>query len=377
MSRHGPPLGGAGSLPGLALRNLLRRPARNLAAACGVALGAAAYLLLVASARSLQDEADGALRQAGADLVVMQAGIAVPWLSRLAEKDVQEVEAAPGVRGLSRMVIGLARTPVREQLFVFGLDPNERVISTLPITAGRTPGRGSGEMVAGAAAARELGLVPGDRVELLGRTLVVTGVYASGSGLLDHAVVVDLQAAREMLRVGRFVNLVLVDVEDPEETDLVLARLHGRDLAASRVELFAPSFRRLGAVHRYARLLAGLGLAIGALGVATSLATALLERRAEIALLRALGWRKARISLLLGWEAVLLVGTGAAIALPAAAGVLALLSASDYVGFVPRHLAGAVVAEGLAAALVCGLAGAAAPLVRALGARPAAALRAW
>jgi putative ABC transport system permease protein len=59
-------------------------------------------------------------------------------------------------------------------------------------------------------------------------------------------------------------------------------------------------------------VVAAIALVIGAVGVANTMAMSILERRGEIGALRAIGWPKRRVILLILIESVLLAVAGAA-----------------------------------------------------------------
>jgi hypothetical protein len=154
----------------------------------------------------------------------------------------------------------------------------------------------------------------------------------------------------------------------------VAAALEGR-LADFGFDAVSTS-ERLAGFHRVEntylstfQMLGGLGLALGTLGLAAVLLRNVLERRRELALLRAVGYRRADFGLMIVAENALLLAagllTGVLSALPAIAPVVAARGGRLPLASLGMLLA-AVVASGLAASLVATAAALRAPLLASL-----------
>lgn len=381
--RAQPPAGrptGFGVVPSLflmAARSLARRLLRTSLTIAGVTLGACFYFLLVSSARGLLSEAESITTNLGGDVIALQADVAVPWLSRLGQQEVGALARLPGVRTVSELVVGLTRTAGREQFFLFGLDPGQPLLGRVDVVDGRMLRGGGGEIMVGQPAALELDVQPGDRLALMRREFKVVGIYRTGYGLVDNGAVVDLDAARDVFNLDGRSNLVFLDLDGEQRLAPTLSGI-ARDLpqvAASPSELFVNRFERLGLVHRFSRYLALLAVAMASLMVASTVATSVAERRQELALLRAVGWGRARVAALVAIEAGLMTAAGALLAAPVTALALRALSSADILGFVPDRVPAGTLIEGLAVSLGLGLGLGLVPLGHALRARPAEALR--
>jgi ABC-type antimicrobial peptide transport system permease subunit len=107
-------------------------------------------------------------------------------------------------------------------------------------------------------------------------------------------------------------------VEAPAEDAPAVATVLRRDLAdfGATVEGARESLGRFMAVaNSYIsafQMLGGLGMLLGSLGLVAVLARGVIERRGEIALLRALGFTRWRAAALLVWENSLLLVAGLA-----------------------------------------------------------------
>jgi ABC-type lipoprotein release transport system permease subunit len=166
----------------------------------------------------------------------------------------------------------------------------------------------------------------------------------------------------------------LLDVPDVAAAPRVAAALEER-LSDFGFDATSTS-ERLAGFHRVEntylstfQMLGGLGLALGTLGLAAVLLRNVLERRRELALLRAVGYNRAHFGLMIVAENTLLLAcgllTGALCALPAIAPVVAARGGRLPFASLGVLLA-AVVVSGLAASLVATAAALRAPLLASL-----------
>ena len=364
------------------LRLLAARPRRTLLAVAGIAVGAAAYVLLVGSARGFLRQFNGLAVVFGADVVVAQAGATSPWNSALPEERIAEVRAAAPAAAVSRVALGKARIVGAPFFLAFGLDPEEPLLARTPLQAGRRPRPGSGEMLLGTLAAARLHAGVGSTIDVRGRQLAVVGVHRSGHRVLDSGGIVTLDDARALFNLPGSVSLGLVHVSGGETPGAAAERIRARvpGVEATTAADWVESYGQLAVVEDFARFLALLALVVSSLGISNVLHVSVSERTAELALLRAVGWSRARVAGHVLAEAALLSLAGGALALPLAEAVLFLVGTGrvgslETAGFLPPHVAPVLLLEGAAVALVAGTFGALGPVRHALRVPPAAALR--
>lgn len=365
----------------LALRELRRRPVRTAVTAAGVAAGIASYLLLVGSAEGLLRQYRTATSLFGADVVVQQAGVTSVWSSAVSPEDVASLRAMRGVAGISRVGLGKTKLIGAPLFLVFGVDPSEGLVSRIPVRSGRLPRPDTAEIALGAHAAARLRASTGGELDVRGRTFRVTGVYATGLAALDAGGIVDLPAAQRLFNLQQAVNILFLDVTTGTDPVTVARRA-----AAARPGLdavlaggWASTFGHVELIEGFARFLAGLAVLLAALGIAVVLQASAVERTAEIAILRAIGWSRSRVARLVLVEALLVSFLGLALGalVSEAAIVVARSGQPGYAAaFLPPHLPWRLLAEALVVAAFAGLAGSASALSWAIRVAPARALRA-
>ena len=368
---------------GLVARNLWRRPRRTILTLVGLALGAASYMALVGAAQGFLYQYTELARFFGADIVVNQATATSPWSSGLPRSQVAALAGVPGVKAVARLGLGKTQLFGSPYFLLFGVDPAEAIAQRLRVVKGRGLQPGASEILLGELAASRLALVPGAEIEIRHKHLRIAGIFHTGHPITDAGAVLDLHSVQDLFNLGENVNVVFLELNDPAQRPRVLAALSARfqDLAASPWESWTLTFGQMGLVTAFARLLALLALIIAALGVSNVMHIAVSERTQEIAILRAIGWRRARLAGLVVREGATLSFLGGLCGVPLAAAVFWVLGSEHLVsvttgGFIPLRLPLTAAAEGLGVTVLAGVLGTVQPLLRALSVQPTEALHA-
>ncbi|HEU0303414.1 MAG TPA: ABC transporter permease [Gaiellaceae bacterium] len=362
---------------GFVWRNLWRRPARTTLTAAGVAIGVGLIVALLSIAAGVRKTAGDLIHIGRADFGVFQESASDLTRSLLPETLGEKIEGVEGVDDVAGIFLRVGEVEGRKSTLVFGYAPDEFPARRLVVVAGRRP-QGN-EALVGDAGARTLELEPGDMMDVEGRRFRVSGLYHSGNRFVDSGVVLPLAAVQRIAgRPGEVTTFgVIVSLGRPPEdvAELVERRIPG-----------AVAVTEPGAVVKVdtsSRLIIDAGwifsvmaLIVGGIGVMNTMAMSVIERIQEIGLMRAVGWRKRRIALLILSEAT---GIGLiALALGLSLGYLAaeLFTSQGNISRLaePDFTAG-VFAWGLAFALGVALIGALYPAWRAVSLRPIEALR--
>ncbi len=362
----------------LEIRNIVRRPYRTVLTLFGIGVGTAAYITFVAVGSGLLEEFQDTVSMLGSDLAVQQGTAASVWVSRIESQDLQVLRALPDVAGVTEVVVSSTRFLGQKYFIVFGLDPDGSLFDRCRLHSGRWFTANRREMMIGHRAARAIGLEAGDRIEARGRRFLISGVYETGRSLLDGAAIMDLDAARRMFKYGDAVNLAFVDVGDSRKIDEVIARIEADlpHLAVDRSDMWVSTYEQYMVVKRFTRSLALLALLVTAFWVSNTLHVTFNERRHELAILRAIGWRTRRIASSVLVETLILSVGGGFLGIILAWGVVHLLVGMEGVTVYATRLAPAALFEGFCVAVVAGIVGAVVPLGKVLRIRAAEALRA-
>jgi ABC-type lipoprotein release transport system permease subunit len=188
------------------------------------------------------------------------------------------------------------------------------------------------------------------------RDFTVAGIYHTGIFFEDTGAVIDLREGQKLIHApGEATTIPVEFKENSRNADSV--RALKRELPGIQIIGTGDEAARVGAngqlVQNAVTIIAALALIVGGLGVTNTMAMAVLERKRELALLSAVGWRRRRIAALVLAEGIgtSVLGAGLGLLL-GVVGARALGNALDISAVVtPR-----VTAESIWQSLVIGIA---------------------
>lgn len=355
----------------------MRRRARTALTAAGVAIGVGLIVALLAIAAGVRKTAGDLIHIGRADFGVFQESASDLTRSLLPESLQQKIRGMPGVDDAARVFLRVSEVEGRKSFLVLGYDPSEFPSRRLVIVAGRRA-RGQ-EVLLGDAAARSVDLAPGDTIEIEERKFPVAGLFHSGNRFVDGGVVLPLTTVQRIAgrpgEVTTFGVTVQLGRRPDDVAKLVEQRIPGAVAVTEPGEVVK--------VDTSSRLIIDAGwifsllaLIVGGIGVMNTMAMSVIERIQEIGIMRAVGWHKRRIALLILSEAV---GIGLlALAIGLALGYMAaelFTQRGNLSQLVEPDFTAGVFAWGLAFALGVAVIGALYPAWRAVRLTPIEALR--
>lgn len=362
-------------------RNLGGRPVRTALTTVGLAVAVSAVMLLSGISMGFERAFEAIYRSRGIDLIVVRAGISDQLSSTLDEGMAGEIRQIPGVAELAPSLMDSVSFEGANLVSVLanGWEPGGLLIDGLTILDGRGLREGDGAAVLlGRVLALNLGKGVGDRVEIAGEPFRVAGVYESESLFENGGLVMPLGELQRMMgRQGQVTGFVVVagPGTDPGALGREIERRVG-GVAATPARDYVAGNIQLRLARAMAAATTGIALLLGSVGLLNTMAMAVTERTSEIGLLRALGWKRTRIVLLLMGEAAalgllgVLVGTVLAFG-----GARAVVLAPTSRGFIDPNLSPVVLGVGLALGVGLTLLGGLYPAIRASRLEPTEALR--
>lgn len=310
----------------LALSNLLRRPLRTLLTVLGIAIGMTAVVALLSLSGGLERALTAQFERLGHDVALLLpagagSGASAGSLGSAERIDLSALEALPGaadVGALLRRTLPVAAGETRGFLVVIGVYPAvsaaARFLERFELAAGREPAPDREEALLTEQAARDLGVEPGEAIQIARHMFTVSGVLRpTGDANTEGAIFVPLEALWELTDGGRLVSLAWVRAAPDVDVERLAAAIEER-LRAAGARFTVQTAKRLGDVVRTVlgvlkgtlTGIAAVALLVGSVGLMNTMYTAVLERTREIGLLAALGARPGQIALLFVLEAGML-----------------------------------------------------------------------
>ncbi len=364
-------------------KNLFRRKTRTLLTVIGIAVGVSMIVALGAIGEGLRTGYASMFGGSGADLTLMQKGSYDVTLSGVDEQVIGDVAALTGVREATGMIVGNISAPGAAYFFVFGYDPTGFAFKKFRVVEGEALGQarrstgGPREIMLGKQAAETLKMKVGDLIRLTGGTFKVVGIYNSGDGFEDAASIVSLTDAQQLLQKQRQVGAVQVKAVDPRQIEALRARLEKQfpRLSISQSGDVADQAEMVQYIQGFAVAIALLAIVIGGVGMTNTVMMSTFERTREIGTLRAIGWRRRRVMLMIFGESIWLGVLGGVIGCAIGAGLVALISANTTVGYLQGTVTLNLIALGLSTAIGLGALGGFYPAWRASKMLPIEALQ--
>lgn len=363
----------------------------------GVAIGIAAMVGVLGLSASSQEDLNAKIRALGTNLLEVQAGAGFGRgsgeLPDTAVDMISRIGPVTAVSSLTTVDATVRRTDTISEgitggISVFATDTG--LLDTLHATL--TDGRWFDDatttypaVVLGETAAEKLGVVDvadGLRVFIGGQWFAVIGIldHVAAAEGLDRAAIVGLTAAETFL-VGDTIapEIIYVRTEDGAIDDVrsVLGDT-ANPATPEEVDVSRPSdalAAQEAASSAFTSLFLGLGavaLLVGGIGIANVMVIAVIERRTEIGLRRALGATRAHIRRQFLTEAVLLAGAGGLVGVTLGAAVTAVYARTQGWAVVVPPTA---IVGGLVAAVAIGAVAGIYPAGRAARLPPTEALR--
>lgn len=339
-------------------RSLTRRPVRTGLTLLGISVGIAAVVALIGLSRGLVTSWAGGMKSRGTDIVVSNMhGSLTPKPFPASTRD--RIAHLPGVAATCTILVDLMSIETAELMVVSGREWGCFGWDNLKLVSGRMPKDESERaVVLGTGAADNLKKKVGDKVQIETEELTVVGIVNGGAFIENGSLILSLPLLQQI--TGNANQISAIDVRATPGTDIgkLCAQMNplipeGRADPASEHVATGEGYRVINAMSWGTSLLAVL---VGVLGVTNTMLMSVFERKQEIAVLLALGWKRSRIVSMILLESALLGFFGGVIGVLLGIGAVQLLKMAPAVrGMLEPYLGITLMIEAVAIAMCVGV----------------------
>lgn len=379
-------------------KNLLRRKERSALTVMGIALA----VCVMTTALNVSYNFDVAFKKNFYDrkvaVVVVKGGVTDQLSSDLDEGLAEKFLEIDGVKdvqyGLNQMIDIKKQNTVVHAL-VTGWKKGAPQFGDMKVLDGRLlePGDENSVML-GETLADDLGKKAGDTIIMQDQKFEVVGVFQGLTYFETGGVVLFIDRLQEMMLLEGVVTGFGIVLDDEglttEEREQLAYRVRDEInefttdsrgypvyLAAQTTADYIDSFMPLKLATAMAEATTWIALAYGALFVLTIMIMSVMERVKEIGILRAVGWRRWRVMVMILGESILLTCAGGLIGLVLVKPVLygLIRAVPGFRGLIDPTVSPSMLTLGFCLALLMGLISGLGPAFRASQLRPTEALR--
>ena len=310
----------------IVIKNLLRRKGRAAFVLAGLVLGVSTVVGIISYIDAMSADINHKLEQYGANILIIPrtenlnltyGGISLGGVSfemaEILEKDLQQVQHiknSKNIAAVGPMVLGVTEVGSQKVLLA-GVDfKSAGILKPWWQVAGSQPGKDG--VIAGAEAARVLGLQVGSGFNAGGTDLTVTGILHATGSQDDHLLFAHLATAQAILGKSGQVSMAEVAAlcKDCPIDDMV--RQISDVLPGAKVMAIQQVVKsRMETLAQFKKLSYGISviiLLIGSLVVLVTMMGSVRERTDEIGIFRAIGFRKRHIMNIVFMEAAIVSG---------------------------------------------------------------------
>ena len=339
----------------LAWENITHRKIRSWLTIIGIVIGIAAVVALISLGQGLQYTVDQQFQKIGVDKLLVQAKSvmygppgSLPTINKLTTKDRDVVKRSSGVMMVQERLMRQGRIEFNKKIkytfiIAFPLDETKLILEEsgqYDLAEGRLLKSGDkNKIVVGADFVKESYFGKevrlNDKITINDEEFTVVGILkASGNPGTGTSIFMNIDTARELFDVPDEVSMLAVKIDFGENPDVVAATIT-KDLRRSRgveenkedftVESPRKTFESFLVILNIVNVLlvglASISILVGAVGIANTMYTSVLERTNEIGVMKAIGARNSDILQIFLIEAGMVGLVGGAIGLLVGMGI--------------------------------------------------------
>jgi putative ABC transport system permease protein len=313
-------------LTDISIKNLIRRKAKAGFIMAGLVVGVAAMVAVIGFVRSMTAEINNKMERYGANILILPktedlqlsyGGINLGGVSfdveQIRQADLQRlahIKNAANIAATGPTLLGVVSAN-NHKVLLAGIDMNSAdILKPWWTLSGKRPDING--LLAGAQTARVLNLTIGQDVDINGHPMPVVGILGATGSQDDDLLFTALSTAQGIL--GKQGQISMVEVAalcNACPVDEMVQQISGVLPDAKVMAIQQVVKGRMDTLHRFSTFSLGMSavvILVGSLVVLTTMMSSVRERREEIGIFRAMGFRKSHIMGIIFSEAAMISG---------------------------------------------------------------------
>ena len=313
-------------LTDISIKNLMRRKAKAGFIMAGLVVGVAAMVAVIGFVRTMTAEINHKMERYGANILILPktedlqlsyGGINLGGVSfdveQIRQADLQAlttIKNAANIAATGPTLLGVVSAN-NQKVLLAGIDmTSARILKPWWTLSGDRPG--SKGLMAGAETARVLNLAIGQDVDINGNPMPVVGILGPTGSQDDHLLFAGLSTAQRIL--GKQGQISMVEVAalcNACPVDEMVQQISGVLPDAKVMAIQQVVKGRMDTLHRFSTFSLGMSavvILVGSLVVLTTMMSSVRERKEEIGIFRAMGFRKSHVMGIIFSEAAMISG---------------------------------------------------------------------
>ncbi len=313
-------------LTDISIKNLMRRKAKAGFIMAGLVVGIAAMVAVIGFVRTMTAEINHKMERFGANILILPktedlqlsyGGINLGGVSfdvePIRQADLQRlgsIKNAANIAATGPTLLGVVEANDRRVLLA-GIDLDSiQVLKPWWNLSGRRPVRDG--LLAGSETARILNLSVGREITINGRPMPVMGILEATGSQDDHLLFAELSAAQRMLdKQGQISMVEVAALCNACPIDDMVSQIAGVLPDAKVMAIQQVVKGRMDTLHRFSAFSLGMSavvILVGSLVVLTTMMSSVRERKEEIGIFRAMGFRRSHVMGIIFSEAAMIAG---------------------------------------------------------------------
>jgi len=390
----------------LILKNIFRNKARSSLAMIGIAIGIATILGLGLVTDGLSTSTEQALTAGAADFSVVSASANGPGggpggfggsqqlINETTVNEISQISGVESVAGVLRSSISdnsnstnntdqqggssnSGQPNMQMPTTVLGIDANNIEMYDVKVTNGSAYSS-SNEVIIGKTAANSQNKTIGDTVTISNETFKIVGIYETGETMQDNGIIMSLSTLQNITNNTGKVSSILVKTTDSSSASTIAKSIESKYSDLSTSTSLSGMDRMNSGLDIIKSAVWGISLLailIGGIIVVITMVKSVSERTREIGVLKAVGWTKKWVMVMIIGESLILALLASVIGILIGVGVVEVLSISKMLPFIQPTYSLILFIKALGIGLLMGVIGGLYPAYRASRLAPTEALR--